>query len=330
MTTISQQETHRLLKLTSAASVATAFILMGAKVVAWGLSGSVGLLASLVDSLMDAAASIVNLVAIRYALQPADDEHRFGHGKAESLAGLGQATFIAGSAVFLFLHAVDRFINPRDLKAPEIAVAVMVFSIFATSLLLILQRYTVKKTQSVAIKADSLHYAADLLTNVAIVLAIFLSVVGWPGFDALAGLIISLYIFYSAFQVGHEAVQHLLDRELPDDEKAEIEKIATEDALVLGIHELRTRQSGPTKMIQMHLELDGNMKLKDAHTVAAAVENKLFRRFPGADVIIHQDPYGLKEQHTLPGEIPDDLQPEQFANLSPEASQKKNGPTDQE
>ncbi|MDX1694135.1 MAG: cation diffusion facilitator family transporter [Ketobacteraceae bacterium] len=303
MTQISQEETHRLLKITSAASVLTAVVLIIAKLVAWGMSGSVGLLASLVDSLMDAAASIVNLVAIRYALQPADNEHRFGHGKAESLAGLGQATFIAGSAVFLFLHAIDRFINPRDLKAPEIAVAVMVFSIVATSLLLILQRYTVKKTHSVAIKADSLHYAADLLTNVAIVVAILLSIVGWPGFDPLAGLAISLFIFYSAFQVGHEAVQHLLDRELPDEEKDEIVSIATEDPLVLGIHELRTRQSGPIKMIQMHLELDGDMKLKKAHEIADAVEKKLSRRFPGADVIIHQDPFGLKELHVQPGEF---------------------------
>lgn len=303
MTPISQEETQRLLKLTSVASVLTAFVLIAAKLAAWGFSGSVGLLASLVDSLMDAAASIINLVAIRYALQPADDEHRFGHGKAESLAGLGQATFIAGSAVFLFLHAIDRFMNPRDLKSPEIAVAVMLFSIFATSLLLMLQRYTVRKTHSLAIKADSLHYAADLLTNAGIVLAIFLAIVGWPGFDPLAGLAISVFIFYSAFQVAHESIQHLLDRELPDEEKEEIEKLVLEDALVLGVHELRTRQSGPIKMIQMHLELDGDMKLKQAHAIADSVERKLSQRFPGADVIIHQDPYGLKERHLLPGEL---------------------------
>lgn len=297
MTDITEQERQKLLKLTSSASVATAVILILAKVVAWGMSGSVGLLASLVDSLMDAAASLINLFAIRYALQPPDKEHRFGHGKAESLAGLGQATFIAGSAVFLFLHAVDRFINPRDLKAPEIAIAVMAFSILATSLLLLLQRYTIKKTESIAIKADSLHYAADLLTNVGIVAAVILSVVGWTGFDPLAGLAISLFIFYSAFQLGHEAVQHLLDRELPDEEKAEIEQIATEDPLVLGLHDFRTRQSGPTRIIQMHLELDGNMKLTDAHDVADRAEKKILQRFPGSDVIIHQDPYGLIERH---------------------------------
>lgn len=292
-------EQHRWLKIASSASVLTALILIVAKLIAWGMSGSVGLLASLVDSLMDAAASLVNLVAIRYALQPPDAQHRFGHGKAESLAGLGQATFIAGSAVFLFLHAVDRFINPRDLKAPEVAIAVMIFSIIATSLLLVVQRYAIAKTQSVAIKADSLHYAADLLTNVAIVAAIILSLVGWPGFDPLAGLAVSLFIFYSAFRVGAEAIQLLLDRELPEEEVTEIESLATENPLVLGVHDLRTRQSGPTKIIQMHLELDGNMKLKEAHDIADVVEKKILERFPGADVIIHQDPFGLVETPLL-------------------------------
>lgn len=293
---MNEPQTHRLLKLTSAASVCTALILILAKVVAWGMSGSVGLLASLVDSLMDAVASIINLIAIRYALQPADEEHRFGHGKAESLAGLGQATFIAGSAVFLLLHAVDRFLNPRELNAPEVAIAVMGFSIVMTSLLLILQRYTVAKTQSVAIKADSLHYAADLLTNIGIVVAVFLSVVGWNWFDPLAGLVISIFIFYSAFQVGYEAVQHLLDRQLPKEEVEEIARIATDDPQVLGVHELRTRQSGPTKIIQMHLEIDGSKTLNESHEIADRAEHKIRQRFPGSDVIIHQDPYGLHER----------------------------------
>ncbi|MCG8673117.1 MAG: cation diffusion facilitator family transporter [Pseudomonadales bacterium] len=286
---------HRLLKITSLASVATAVILIVAKVIAWGMSGSVGLLASLVDSLMDAAASIVNLIAIRYALQPADEEHRFGHGKAESLAALGQATFIAGSAVFLMLHAVDRILNPRELQAANVAIAVMVFSIAATCLLLALQRYTIAKTQSVAIKADSLHYAADLLTNLAIVVALLLAIYGWTGFDAIAGIGISIFIFYSAFQVANEAIQHLLDRELPDEELDKIEAIVLKEEKVKGLHDMRTRQSGPTKIIQMHLEMDGQLTLDEAHAISDRVEAMLLDHFPGADVIIHQDPYGLRE-----------------------------------
>lgn len=289
-------EHHRLLRITSVASVFTAILLILAKAVAWGMSGSVGLLASLMDSLMDAAASIINLVAIHYALQPADEEHRFGHGKAESLAGLGQATFIAGSAVFLLLHAIDRVLNPRHLEAPEVAISVMVFSIVVTCLLLALQRYTVSKTQSVAIKADSVHYAADLLTNLAIVIALVLTVFGWPGFDPIAGIGIAIFIFYSAFQVGNEAVQHLLDRELPDGELAAIEDVVRAEDKVMGLHDLRTRQSGPTKIIQLHLELDGNMTLNESHEIADRVEQILLSRFPGADVTIHQDPYGLREK----------------------------------
>lgn len=295
MKAASVSEHQKLLRITSIASVITAVLLIVAKAIAWGMSGSVGLLASLMDSLMDAAASIINLVAIHYALQPADEEHRFGHGKAESLAGLGQATFIAGSAVFLFFHAIDRILNPRDLAASEIAIGVMIFSIAATCLLLALQRYTVAKTQSVAIKADSVHYAADLLTNVAIVVALLLSVFGWSGFDPIAGIAIAAFIFYSAFQVGYESVQHLLDRELPEEDVLEIENVVLQEEQVRGLHELRTRQSGPTKIIQLHLELDGSMTLNRAHEIAERVEQELLRRFPGADVIIHQDPYGLHE-----------------------------------
>lgn len=288
-------EHQNLLRITSMASVFTAVLLIIAKAVAWGMSGSVGLLASLMDSLMDAAASIINLVAIHYALQPADEEHRFGHGKAESIAGLGQATFIAGSAVFLLFHAIDRILNPRELVASDIAIGVMLFSIVATCLLLVLQRYTVAKTQSVAIKADSVHYAADLLTNVAIVVALLLSVFGWSGFDPVAGIAIAVFIFYSAFQVGNEAIQHLLDRELPEEDVREIEKVVLKEEQVRGLHELRTRQSGPTKIIQLHLELDGSITLNRAHEISDRVESELLRRFPGADVIIHQDPYGLHE-----------------------------------
>ena len=296
-------EYHRLLKLTSSAAVVTAFVLVLVKVTAWGMSGSIGLLASLVDSLMDGAASLINLIAIRYALQPADEEHRFGHGKAESIAGLGQATFIFGSAIFLLLHAVDRLLNPREIQEAEIAVTVMVFSMVLTGCLLMLQRYTVAKTHSVAIKADSVHYAADLLSNLGIVVAIIMSQVGWDGFDPLAGIVIAFIIFYSAFQVGSEAIQNLLDRELPVEEVEEILKLVNQDQDIKGVHELRTRQSGPIKIIQMHVELDGQMTLFKAHDIAARVERSLLQHFPGADVIIHQDPHGLKERHLKPGDL---------------------------
>ena len=294
-------EYHRLLKLTSLAAVVLALSLVFIKVVAWGMSGSISLLASLVDSLMDGAASLINLIAIRYALIPADDEHRFGHGKAESIAGLGQATFIAGSAIFLFLHAVDRFLHPRVIQEATLAVAVMGVSMVLTSLLLLLQRYTVAKTHSVAIKADSVHYAADLLSNLGIIAAIVLAQVGWQGFDPLAGIVIAVFIFYGAYQIGSEAIQNLLDRELPSAQVEEIIAIVSRDEDIKGVHEVRTRQSGPVKMIQMHIEMDGQLPLVKAHEIAVRAERALLQHFPGADVIIHQDPHGLKERHLKPG-----------------------------
>ncbi len=278
------------LKIATSASVLTAVILMSAKLVAWGLSGSVSVLASLIDSLMDGVASLINLVAVRYALQPADDEHRFGHGKAESLAGLGQATFIAGSAAFLLLHSIDRMMHPREIQHVGTAVTIMGLSVILTTGLLMLQRIAIRKTQSVAIRADSLHYMTDLLTNVGIIIAIVLSLYGWQGFDALFAMMISIYIFYSAWQIGFEAIHLLLDRELPEEITQQIEQILKNDDEVLGVHELRTRQSGHNKIIQMHIDLDGNKSLYEAHQVAERVEQSIREAIPGADVIIHQDP----------------------------------------
>src|SRR5690606_26756911 len=168
----------RLLKIATTASVATASLLVATKLAVWLLTGSVSLLASLVDSIMDVMASGVNLLAVRWALEPPDEEHRFGHGKAESLAGLGQAAFIAGSALFLVFQAADRFINPRPLEHLGLGIAVMLFSMVATALLIGLQRFVIARTGSVAIRADSLHYISDLLTNAGILVALGLALGG--------------------------------------------------------------------------------------------------------------------------------------------------------
>ncbi len=216
----------RLLRLATHASVATAGILITGKLVAWLMTGSVSLLASLIDSMMDAAASLINLFAVRYALMPADREHRFGHGKAESLAGLAQTTFIAGSALFLILQAFDRLLHPRPLADVAVGVGIMVFAIIATLALLLVQRHVVKVTGSTAIKADALHYKTDLLTNASIIAALLLTGYGWPGSDALFALGIALYILYSAWHIGNEAFQLLMDRELPDEQRLRIRSAA--------------------------------------------------------------------------------------------------------
>ncbi|MGB5292429.1 MAG: cation diffusion facilitator family transporter [Lysobacterales bacterium] len=279
-----------LLKLASVASVLTAGFLIIAKLVAWSVTGSVSLLASLVDSIMDSIASLINFFAIRYSLQPPDEQHRFGHGKAEPLAGLAQAAFIAGSAVFLVFHAIDRLRITHTLEQVGIGLGVMVLSIVMTLGLLAIQRYVIKKTDSTAIRADSLHYLTDLLTNVCVLIALYLSTLGWTWADPVFAIGVAIYIFYSAYQIGHEAFQQLMDRELPDDILEKIQATAMSHAEVMGTHETRTRQAGHTRFVQLHLELDENLPLRRAHAIADEVEAEILAFLPGAEVIIHQDP----------------------------------------
>lgn len=280
----------RLLKLATRASVMTAVVLMVVKLGAWWITESVSVMASLIDSMMDGLASILTLAAVRYSLQPADEEHRFGHGKAEPLAGLAQSAFVAGSALFLVLHAVDRLVHPQPVLAPEIGIGVMMFAALATLALLAIQRHVIRVTGSTAIRADSLHYVADLLTYLSIIVALILAGMGVRGVDPLIAILIAIFIVYSAWQIGREAINMLMDRELPDDEKAAIVAITRRHPEVLGIHELRTRRSGQLYIIQLHLELPAHMQLVEAHRIADEVEAEIKDLYPAADVLIHQDP----------------------------------------
>lgn len=291
MNDTNNKNTAKLLKLATVASVVTATVLILAKLVAWLMTGSVSVLASLVDSLMDAVASLFNFFAVRFSLQPPDKEHRFGHGKAESLAGLAQATFIAGSAVFLLLEALDRLIHPRELEQVAVGIAVMSFSIAVTLVLLAIQRYVIRHTGSVAIRADALHYATDLLTGASVITALLLAqYLGWTRADSWFGMGIAAYILFSAWRIGYEATQSLIDRELPDADRERIKALVLAHKGVYGIHDLRTRQSGLVRFIQLHLELNESLPLEQTHEVADEVEALICKEFPNSDVIIHQDP----------------------------------------
>ena len=295
-------DADKLLKRATYASVATAALLIVTKTIAWIMTGSVSVLASLLDSLMDAGASLVNLLAVRYSLMPPDDEHRFGHGKTESVAGLAQATFIAGSGVFLLLEAVDRLIKPVPVEEVAVGVSVMVFAIIVTLLLVSYQHYVIRRTGSTAIKADALHYKTDLLVNAAIIVSLLLSTYGWGGVDPLFAMAIGGYILYSAWQIGIEAFHQLIDRELPDEQRGQIEQLIASHPEVCGFHDLRTRLSGRTEMIQLHLEMDDDLPLVQAHAIAEEVEASIKQRFPHADVVIHQDPVSIVE--SLAGKSP--------------------------
>ncbi len=280
----------RLLRLVTAASVTTAAVLIAVKLVVWLITDSVSLLASLVDSIMDAAASLINLLAVRVALTPPDAEHRFGHGKAESLAGLGQATFIAGSAVFLALQGVERLINPQPIQHGALGVAVMVFSIVATAGLLFFQRYVIRHTSSNAISADALHYASDLAANLAIILALVLAGFGIGWADPVFALGLAAYILKAAYDIGRRSLDELLDRELPDETRNQILALIMAQPGVLGAHQLRTRQSGYDWFIQVHLDMDAEQRLSDAHEIGNAVERAILNEYPRAEVIVHHDP----------------------------------------
>lgn len=295
------EENARLLRLATVWSVATAGVLIVVKLVVWLTTGSVALLASLLDSLMDAAASVVNLLAVRYSLQPADEEHRFGHGKAESLAGLAQSAFIAGTAVLLLFEAVDRLLHPQPVQGIAQGIGVMIFATLATLVLIGVQRYVIRRTGSLAIRADSFHYAMDLFTNMAVILALGLAAWGVSWADPVFGLGLGVVILVGAYGIGREAVDHLMDRELGEDAQQEIARIALDHQQVRAVHELRTRQAGQTRFIQMHLELDGGMTLARAHHIGDEVADRIRAGFPGADVLIHQDP-GDDSMPDVPGE----------------------------
>jgi ferrous-iron efflux pump FieF len=289
-----------LMRKTAWAAVAVAGFLIAIKLVAYLLTDSIAMLASLADSALDVFASSVNLLAIRHALTPADYEHRFGHGKAEPMAGLMQGAFIAGSVAFLTIESAGRLIQPHPIEHGMIAIAVMAVSIAVTIALVALQQITVARTGSVAIGADRMHYVSDLLTNLGVVAGIVLSTqFGVWIADPIIGLVVAAILAWSAWHVFRASYDQLMDRELPDAERARIKSIVMRHPEVRDLHDLRTRAAGIATFIQLHVELDPAMSLTRAHEVSDAVEHEILAAYPLAEVIIHQDPAGAEEPPPL-------------------------------
>lgn len=286
------------MKTAATASVCVAVVLIGVKLFALIMTDSVAMLSSLIDSSLDALASCLNLWAVRQSLEPADSRHRFGHGKIEPLASLGQAMFIAGSALLLIFQSIHYILNPRDVGNAEIGMAAMGVSIVLTLLLVAFQRFVVKKTGSVAITADYAHYAGDVMMNLSVVASLFVSArFRFPYSDPIFALAIAVYLLICARRVFGQAMVQLIDAELPHAEKQKIANIVLTTPDVSGLHDLRTRSSGTQWFIQLHLELDPDLSLSKAHAIADAVEKRLQSAFPNAEIIIHQDPAGLNEHH---------------------------------
>jgi ferrous-iron efflux pump FieF len=291
-----KEKNARLLRLATYAAVTTAVVLIAMKGFALYITGSVAMLGTLFDSLLDGAASLLNLIAVRHSLTPADDEHRFGHGKAEALAGLGQSIFIFASAGYIVFEAITRLVSPEPVENSLTGLVVTAVAIVITLALVAFQRHVVQRTKSLAIEADSTHYRGDLFMNLSVVAALILAGyfnIHWA--DAVFGIGIATLIAFSAAQIALGAYHQLMDRELSEAERERIKAIALSHPEAINIHDLRTRASGMHTFIQFHLELDSSISLMNAHRISDDVEARVFEAFPGAEVIIHQDPAGLEE-----------------------------------
>jgi cation diffusion facilitator family transporter len=291
-------ETQAMTRRVTALSVAVAAVLIVVKTLAWLASGSVAMLASLSDSGLDLIASLITFFAVRYAAEPPDAEHRFGHGKAEAFSSLMQGGLVFASGALIGQEAIRAMLNPRPVEQGLLAMAVMVVSIVLTLGLIIAQSRVLKSTGSIAVSGDRAHYAADLGSNAVALIGI--GAASWLGLswvDAAAGLIVALWLIWGAIGVFREASHQLMDRELPEEDRRQIIALATEDPRLLGIHQLRTRASGPYVHMQMHADLEAGISLAEAHAIMVAAENRLLEAFPAADIIIHPDPRGKAESH---------------------------------
>jgi cation diffusion facilitator family transporter len=256
------------------------------------------MMASLADSSLDLVASLVTFFAVRYAAAPPDAEHRFGHGKAEAFASLIQGGLVFASAALIGQEALNRIAHPQPIQQEGWAMVVMVASIALTMALIAAQSRVLRQTGSVAVSGDRAHYAADLASNGVSLLGIAaVALFHQPVLDAIAGLIVAVWLVWGAIGVFSQASVQLMDQELPDEQRARIIHLMTEDARIRGVHQLRTRASGPFIHMQMHADLDPSLSLVEAHNVMVAAENRVLAAFPAADILIHPDPSGQAEPH---------------------------------
>ncbi|MES2984479.1 MAG: cation diffusion facilitator family transporter [Pseudomonadota bacterium] len=282
----------KLLRRASYASVAVASILLVAKLIAWWKTDSLAMLSSFTDSVFDVLMSLVNMAAVRYSLKPADDDHRFGHTSIEDICGLAQCAFIFAAMAMILLQSIERLANPHlALSNPELGIGVSVLGMVLTTALVLFQTYVTRRTKSLVIAADRMHYVGDILFNLGVLAAFALS--AWAGLmwaDAAIAILIALIVLWSTKPLGIRAFNNLMDREMPDAEKAIISAIFADIPQIKGHHKLKTRYSGTKCFIQMHVDIDANLHFRDAHAITERLETALMEAFPSAEVIIHPDP----------------------------------------
>lgn len=301
-----RQQSNRLMQWASRAAIAVALTLVAVKAYAWWASASAAMLGSMTDSALDLAASVVTLMAVKTAILPPDHDHRFGHGKAEALAGLFQAAIMAGSALFLALEAIQSLWQPAPLKASSLIIQVSLLAIALSLVLVFFQAYVVKRTRSLAVAGDHLHYKGDLLLNFGVIIAAYAGAQGWLYADGIFALMIAAYIIYGSIDVARPAVDMLMDAELPDEDREAIFNLVLGNSDVIGMHKLKTRLSGRDTFIQMHIEVDGNLSVKAAHLISGEVEAIVGEAYPDAEILIHIDPPSEKSTDLTLGELKDE------------------------
>lgn len=289
---VSAAETHHSdLRRVTLTAVGVAMVLVLAKISGWAETNATSLLSSLLDSVFDSSMSLLNFFAVRYALKPADDDHRFGHTSIEDIVGLGQFTFILGTMLLVVIESARSLLDPQPITAPSYGIGVMLFSMVLTAALVVYQRRVAKRTGSLIVHADSLHYIGDVLMNASIIASLLVAAFwGIVWLDSVLAIAIALYVIREAWEIGKRAFNNLMDREMAEEEKHKIIEIVAHHPAVLSHHNLRTRQSGIKQFIQMDVRMDAGLTLQEAHRLTDALEAELQQAFEYADIIIHQEP----------------------------------------
>jgi len=285
------------------ASIGTAIFLVALKTWAAWSTGSTAMLGSLADTALDLIASMATLIGVWVAARPDDPQHRFGHGKAEALAAMFQVVLISISALALAKHAVDSLTGGERVAAAGEGIAVSVIAIAATLALLSWQRHVIRRTNSLAISTDHVHYQSDLLLNLAVIAALALDrYAGIAGADPAFGIAIAAWLAWGSWQASTRAIEQLMDREWPEDRKAHFVEVLGRHPELRGVHDLRTRTAGNRDFVQFHVWVDPKMTVRHAHQVMDEIEAKLHAEFPGVEILIHPDPDGLVDESGMAAE----------------------------
>lgn len=290
---MSREDNSRYALIAGAITISIAIALMVLKAIAWVQSDSAAVLASLVDSVMDVGVSAMNLLVIRFSLKPADEDHRYGHGKAEGIAALFQSAFITGVAIFLLLEAFSRFFNPGPVSSIDFSIGVMLVSMIMSVVIVTVQRFCMKKAPSLAVEADSAHYSSDVLVNAGAIATLLALRAGAPAIiDPVFAMLVFVYLVFTVRHIGQKAIDMLMDRELPPEVRQQIHGIILSHPQAYGVHDLRTRQIGMKWSISFDVEMDAKKSFQKIHEYARQIEKMIADAFPQAEVMIHMDPVG--------------------------------------